>query len=99
MAEMSIKDQTFTEAEVDEIVETQAQDDTAWGKPTRVQRKARLTSLTLASELAARASFIARLHGEKRVEDWLARVIQERVALEEAIFAELKRDLTTKNVT
>jgi len=51
----------------------------------------------LPSELAARAAFFARLHREMNVEDWLIRVIQERVDLEEAAFAGLKRDLVAKN--
>ena len=96
MADVST-DSTLSEKQIDEIVEAQGDDDSAWGKPTRVRRRESLTSIALTSELAARAAFIARLHGETRVENWLSRVIQERVALEEAIFAELKRDLSGKN--
>jgi len=47
-------------------------------------------------ELAARAAFFARLHREASVEEWLRRVIQERIDLEEAAFAGLKRDLAVK---
>ena len=81
---------------MDRIVIAQADDDSAWEKPIRV-RKAKPTSVPLPSELAARAAFFARLHREINVEDWLRRVIQERVDLEEAAFAGLKRDLIAKN--
>ena len=36
---------------------------------------------------------------EVSVEDWLRRIIQERIDLEEAAFTGLKRDLAAKNGT
>lgn len=82
--------------EIDRIVLAQADDDSAWEKPIRV-RKAKLASVPLPSELAARAAFFARLHREISIEHWLRRVIQERIDLEEAAFAGLKRDLAKKD--
>lgn len=95
---MNTKDKAnvLSEEEIDTIVVAQADDDSAWEKPIRV-RKAKPTSVPLPSELAARAAFFARLHREVSVEDWLRRVIQERIDLEEAVFAGLKRDLAAKN--
>ena len=90
------KAKILSEEEIDTIVVAQADDDSAWEKPIRV-RKAKPTSLLLPSELATRAAFFARLHREVSVEDWLRRVIQERIDLEEAAFAELKRNLAAKN--
>ncbi|MGQ9631455.1 MAG: hypothetical protein ACUVXI_14265 [bacterium] len=90
------KAKVLSEEEVDKIVVAQADNDSAWGKPIRV-RKAKPASLLLPSELAARAVFFARLHREASVEDWLRRVIQERIELEEAAFAGLKRDLAGKS--
>lgn len=81
-----------TKSEVDQIVISQADDDTAWEQPIYVERSTR-ASLTLPGDLAARATFLAQLHRAKSVEQWLARVIQERVELEEAVFAGLKQDL------
>ena len=92
------KPSTFSEKEIDKIVVAQADDDSAWEEPIRVY-KAKQSSVHLPSELAARAAFFARLHREASVEDWLSRVIQERIDLEEAAFAELKRDLAAKNNT
>lgn len=90
------KTKVLSEEEIDEIVVAQADDDSAWEKPIRVQ-KAKPAFIPLSSELVARAAFFARLHREARVEDWLRRIIQERIDLEEAAFAGLKRDLATKN--
>lgn len=86
----------FSEEEIDRIVIAQADDDSAWEKPIHA-RKAKSASLCLPSELAARAAFFARLHREANVENWLRRIIQERMDLEEAAFVGLKRDLSEKN--
>lgn len=90
------KHKTLSANEIDKIVVAQADDDTAWEKPVRV-RRAKPASLSLPSELALRAAFVARLHRETNVNDWLKRIIQERIDLEEAAFAGLKRDLAEKN--
>ena len=86
----------LTEQEVDRIVETQADDDSAWGKPIKVS-KAKLASLTIPAELAARAAFLAKLHKESDVEEWLRKVIKERVELEEVAFNEAKREMSLRN--
>ena len=85
--------QNLSEQEIDQIVVTQADDDSAWGKPTRV-RKTQPASLSIPAELAARAAFLAQIHRTKSVEEWLTHIIQERVELEEAAFAGVKHDLT-----
>jgi hypothetical protein len=54
-------------------------------------------SLSIPADLAARASFLARLHRKNNVAEWLMNIIQERVELEEAAFIGLKRDLTAKS--
>ena len=72
-----------TEEEIDRIVITQADDESAWGVPVKVS-KSKSTSLALPSDLAARAAFFARLHREASLENWLKRVIQERLDIEEA---------------
>jgi len=91
------KSRVLSEEEIDEIVIAQAEDDSAWEEPVCV-RRTELSSMSLPSELASRAAFFARLHREASVEDWLKRVIQERLDLEEAAFAELKRELTAKSL-
>lgn len=86
----------FSEEEIDELVESQAEEGSAWGKPIKV-RRTKPTALFLPAELAARAAFLARLHREKHVEEWLARIIKERVELEEVAFSEAKRAMSLRN--
>ncbi len=86
----------LSQDEIDKIVVAQANSKSAWDKPIRVRRK-KTASLAIPSELAARAAFLARLHRQPNIEDWLMRVIQERVELEEAAFVGAKREMATKN--
>ena len=92
---MSKKLKKLTEDEIDEIVTAEADDDSAWEKPIRV-RKPKGAKVPLPSELAARAAFFARLHHEASVEKWVQRIVHERIDMEEAAFANLKRELATK---
>jgi len=81
--------------EIDQSVVAQAADDAAWEQLILVQRTAP-ASLALRAELAARATFLAQLHRTPSVEEWLRRVIQERVELEEAAFSGIKRSLAAR---
>ncbi len=85
----------LTENEIDELVEKQASDESAWGKPVRVQTM-KGASIAIPPELAARAAFLAKLHRRPNVEEWLMRVIQERIELEEAAFVGAKQELTSR---
>jgi hypothetical protein len=86
----------LSEPEIDQVVESQAEDDSAWEKPIKV-RRAKATSLSLPADLAARAAFLARLHREKSVDEWLARIIKERLELEEVAFGRAKREMSIRN--
>ena len=86
----------FSEEEIDKVVESQAEEDSGWEKPIKV-RRAKSTALSLPAKLAARAVFLARLHREKNVGEWLARIIKERVELEEVAFSEAKRAMSLRN--
>ena len=54
-----------SEGEIDTIVDSQAEEDSAWERPIKV-RRAKSTAVSLLAELAARAAFLARLHREKK---------------------------------
>ena len=90
-----MKNKNISDEEVDEIVIAEANDSSEWEQPVRV-KKTKPASLSIPGELAARATFLARVHGEARVEEWITRIIRERVELEETAFVEAKRDLDTK---
>ncbi|MGA2798838.1 MAG: hypothetical protein ABSE63_14760 [Thermoguttaceae bacterium] len=84
-----------TEKDIDRLVLSQVDDDSAWEKPIRVRRR-KPASLSIPADLAARAAFLARLHRKNNAADWLRHIIEERVELEEAAFVGLKHDLNTK---
>ena len=89
---MSKRIKTVSEEEIDRLVIAQADNDADWGKPICV-RKSKSSAVSLPAELASRAAFFARLHREASVQEWLERIIEERINIEEAVFAEAKRDL------
>ena len=84
-----------TEREIDELVIAQADDDSAWEKPIQA-RRSKSEAVSIPAEVASRAAFFARLHRESSVEDWIKKVVAERVDIEEAAFAEAKRDLAAQ---
>jgi hypothetical protein len=92
MGHMSKRATNLSEEEIDRLVIAQADDDSVWGKPVRV-RQSKSAAVSLPAELASRAAFFARLHRETSVQEWLKRIIEERIDIEEAVFAESKRDL------
>ena len=82
----------LSEREIDQMVVSQANDDSAWEEVIQV-RKNMPASLFIPADLAARAAFLARLHRTDSLEEWLAHIIQERVEIEEAAFMEIKQAL------
>jgi len=85
----------LTEEQIDEVVTVQADDRSAWEEPIHVKRRKK-SSLTIPSDLAARASFLARLHGSSGLDEWVAHILRERIELEERAFSEAQRDLSAK---
>jgi len=85
----------LSEEGIDKIVTEQADNDSAWGKPVYV-RKTKPTSLSVPANLAARAAFLAKLHKERSVKEWIIHIIRERIELEEVAFVEAKRDMAAK---
>ncbi len=84
----------LSEAEIDQMVIAQAGDETAWDPPICVQRTESAV-LSIPAELAARMAFLAQLHRKANIEEWLMPILQERVELEEAVFARVKQYLST----
>ena len=80
--------------DIDNVVISQANDDRAWDSPVRVKR-AKSMPLLISRELAARAAFLANLHGEPGLDQWVERVLRERVELEEHAFTRAKKDLAS----
>ena len=85
----------LTQEEVDRIVTAQADSRSAWEKPIHVKKPKR-SSLTIPSDLAARASFLARLHGSSGLDEWVTHILRERIELEEGAYSEAQRNLSVK---
>ena len=81
------------EESIDRRVISQSEYDSAWEAPVRVKRT-KPASLLIPGDLAARAAFLARLHRATDLESWVARVLRERIELEESAFSEAKKSLT-----
>ena len=93
---MKAKRKVMSEEEIDRSVIAQANKETAWEKPVKIRRK-EATSVLIPAALAAQAAFFARLHREANLNNWLKRIIQERLDIEEAAFAGSKKDLVANN--
>ncbi len=92
---MSKREAALTDEEIDEIVTAEADDDSAWAEPVPVHPE-QPAAIALSGDLAARAAFLARIHREKSLKNWLLRVIRERIELEEGAFVEAKRTFAMK---
>ena len=84
-----------SEREIDELVIAQADNDSAWEKPVKVSQS-ECEAVSIPAEVASRAAFFARLHRESSVEDWIKKIVAERIDIEEAAFAHAKRDLAAQ---
>jgi hypothetical protein len=96
MGDMRTRRKKFSEKEIDQIVILQADNDDAWEYAVKVTKQ-KAAALSLPAILASRAAFFARLHREASLEDWIKRIIRERLEIEEAAFAGCKKELITKN--
>jgi hypothetical protein len=85
---------TMDQEGIDRLVASQAGDESAWELPVRVKRS-RPAALSIPGELAARAAFLAKLHHETGLDQWIERVVRERVEIEEFAFKETKRKLAS----
>jgi hypothetical protein len=96
MGDMRTRGKKLSEKEIDQIVILQANHDDAWEDAVKVTKQ-KAAALSLPAILASRAAFFARLHREASLEDWIKRIIRERLDIEEAAFAGCKKELITKN--
>ena len=88
------KAKTLNQEGIDRLQGSQASDESAWDAPARGKRSGS-AALSLPGELAARAAFLAKLHREAGVDQWVERVVRERIELEEFAFKETKKKLAS----
>ena len=84
----------LTQDQIDRQVVADANVDSAWQRAI-VVRRPKSTSLSIPAELAARATFLARLHRERKVDKWVERIVRERVEIEESAFTAAKKTLAS----
>jgi hypothetical protein len=85
----------LSETRIDELVVSQAEDNRAWQSPVHV-RRGKPGSFSIPADLAERAKFLAHLHRASGVQEWVSRVIRERVEIEEVAYAAAKREIKSK---
>ncbi len=90
--------QNISAQEIDRIVVEQADNDSKWEGPIYVS-KSKTASLTIPATLAARAAFLARVHRAEGLDEWLTRIIRERIELEETAFSEAKHEMYSRSGT
>ena len=83
MAGMRQKKEHLTEKDIDEIVIKEADDSSRWGKPIHVKPRIAIP-LPLPAKLVKRAKSIAQRRKAGGYQDWLLKVIEERIASEES---------------
>lgn len=88
------KTTTTGEEAIDRLVVSQSEDDSSWEAPVPV-RRSKAASLSIPGDLAARAAFLAKLHHEAGLDQWVERIVRERVELEELAFSEVKKKLAS----
>ena len=91
--DLNDQDEELTEEQIDAQVIADADDDVQWDEPIAVQ-KIETVDIALPAHLAGRARFLAHLHRARTLDEWLTRIIEERIELEEAAYATVKKELT-----
>ena len=70
----------LSEEQIDDIVISQAENDSEWEEPIHASKK-KATSFSIPADFASIATFLANMHRETGVEEWLMHIIRERVEL------------------
>lgn len=89
---MSIRDrltqENLSDDAIDRLVESQADDESAWEMPIQVKQQP--ISLSIPAEITAQARFLANLEQEQDVKKWLIEMIQEELSSKLMIFTNKK---------
>lgn len=88
----SSKKKLLSTEQIDDLVVAESEEEAAWELPIKV-RRTKAGQFSLSPELAARAAFLARVHHVAGVNEWLLRVIKERIEMEEVAYAAVKREM------
>ena len=75
---------------IDNIVKSEALDNSKWDKVLHVSHRSNATSIRLSPNTIQRAKFFARIHRERGYQTWLKKIIEERIDTENKLYQEIK---------
>src|SRR5438067_13026851 len=78
-----------TQEQIDQLVTIQADEDSAWEKPT-VVRRPKSMPLSISGDLAALAAFLAKIHRESGLVKWFELIVRVRVEIDVSEFTDVK---------
>ncbi len=81
------------DTEIDEIVIKDADDLSKWEKPIKVKAPQAI-ALRLSPELIQKIQNFAKIHNKNNYQNWLEKIIIERIKLEEDLLESIKSDMT-----
>lgn len=87
--------QKFSEAEIEKILEQEADELCKAGAPKHLRKQ--VTTLTLSVEWLEKAKFLATLHNFSDYRDWIGQIVKERLRLEESLVRGLKKNADNGN--
>jgi len=90
-----LRRQKFSKAEIDKILEQEADELCKAGEPKSLRKQ--VLTLTLSVEWLEKAKFLATLHNFSDYRDWVGQIVKERLRLEENLIRGLKKNAANGN--
>jgi len=93
MVHMKKNSKKLTNEQIDEIVTKESDDLSKWEEPIEVKAPQAIL-LRLSPELIQKIKFLATIHKTDNYQNWLEKIIKERIQLEDELLDSIKEDFT-----
>lgn len=93
MVHMKKNSKKLTNEQIDEIVTKESDDLSKWEEPIEVKAP-QAVLLRLSPELIQKIKFLATIHKTDNYQNWLEKIIKERIQLEDELLDSIKADFT-----
>ena len=93
MVHMKKNSKKLTNEQIDEIVTIESDDLSKWEEPIEVKAP-QAVLLRLSPELIQKIKFLATIHKTDNYQNWLEKIIKERIQLEDELLDSIKEDFT-----
>ena len=93
MVHMKKNSKKLTNEQIDEIVTIESDDLSKWEEPIEVKAPQAIL-LRLSPELIQKIKFLATIHKTDNYQNWLEKIIKERIQLEGELLDSIKSDFT-----